>query len=94
MAKTPSVRRDRQVVRVLGLLKLLAEGSRPSVLQLAARYKVRRETIYRDLHALEAIGYPIAGDDSGRLSRPQLAVGVRSVIPPVPFTRQETAALV
>ena len=47
-----SPRRDRQVVvRILGLLKTLAEGGRPTVHQLAARFKTRRETIYRDLHA-------------------------------------------
>jgi predicted DNA-binding transcriptional regulator YafY len=94
MAKAPSVRRERQVVRILGLLKLLIEGGRPTIYELAARYKVRRETIYQDLHALESIGYPIAGDDSGRLSRPRLAAGLRPSIPPVPFTRQEVAALV
>jgi proteasome accessory factor B len=94
MAKAPSIRRDRQVVRILGLLKLLIEGGRPTIYELAARYKVRRETIYQDLHALESIGYPIAGDESGRLSRPRLAAEGRPAIPPVPFTRQEVAALV
>lgn len=94
MPKAPSARRDRQVVRILGLLKLLIEGGRPTIYELAARYKVRRETIYQDLHALERIGYPIAGDESGRLSRPRLAADVRPSIPPVPFTRQEVSALV
>jgi predicted DNA-binding transcriptional regulator YafY len=94
MSKAPSVRRDRQVVRILGLLKLLIEGGRPTIYELAARYKVRRETIYQDLHALDDIGYPIAGDESGRLSRPRLAADGRPAIPPVPFTRQEVAALV
>jgi hypothetical protein len=41
-------RRDRQVVRILGILKTLLEGGRPSVCQLAARFKARRETIYRE----------------------------------------------
>jgi len=89
----PAARRDRQVVRLLGLLKTLAEGGRPSVHQLAARFKTRRETIYRDLRALQAIGYPIVGDESGLLSRPQLAPGLRTAIPPVPFTSKEVAAL-
>jgi predicted DNA-binding transcriptional regulator YafY len=93
MKPTPAVRRDRQVVRLLGLLKTLAEGGRPSVHQLAARFKTRRETIYRDLRALQAIGYPIVGDESGLLSRPQLAPGLRTAIPPVPFTPKEVAAL-
>lgn len=87
-------RRDRQVIRVLGLLKTLAEGGPCSVHQLAARFKTRRETIYRDLHTLEAIGYPIVGDDAGRLSHPRLAPEFRAAMPPVPFTRRETAALV
>lgn len=94
MAKAPSIRRDRQVVRILGLLKLLSEGGRPTIYELAARYRVRRETIYQDLHALDDIGYPIAGDESGRLSRPRLAADGRPAMPPVPFTRQEVAALV
>ena len=67
MVTAPSARRDRQVVRLLGLLKALAEGGRPSVHQLAARFKTRRETIYRDLRALQAIGYPIVGDEAGLL---------------------------
>jgi DNA-binding transcriptional ArsR family regulator len=46
------VPRDRQVVRILGILKMLAEGGRLNVYQLAARFRVRRETIYRDLKAL------------------------------------------
>jgi len=93
MKPAPAARRDRQVVRLLGLLKTLAEGGRPSVHQLAARFKTRRETIYRDLRALQAIGYPIVGDESGLLSRPQLAPGLRTTIPPVPFTPREVAAL-
>src|SRR5438876_3701479 len=89
-----SARRDRQVVRIVGSLKTLAEGGRPTVHQLAVRFKTRRETIYRDLHALEAVGYPIVGDESGRLSRPRLASEARPTLPPVALTRQETAALV
>ena len=89
MKPARAVRRDRQVVRLRGLLKTLAEGGRPSVHQLAARFKTRRETIYRDLRALQAIGYPIVGDESGLLSRPQLAPGLRTTIPPVPFTSKE-----
>jgi proteasome accessory factor B len=87
-------RRDRQVVRVLGILKILAEGGRPTVYDLAARFKTRRETIYRDLRTLTEVGYPIAGDDAGRLSRPRLALGLPPVVPPVTLTRQELAALV
>ena len=59
MATATAARRDRQVVRLPGLLKTLAEGGRPSVHQLAARFKTRRETIYRDLRALQAVGSPL-----------------------------------
>lgn len=93
MSPAPAVRRDRQVVRLLGLLKTLAEGGRPTVYELAARFKTRRETIYRDLRALQAIGYPIVGDEAGLLSRPQLAPGLGTAIPSVPFTPKEVAAL-
>lgn len=87
-------RRDRQLVRLLSIAKLLAEGARLTVYDLAARFRVRRESIYRDLHALEDAGYPIEGDEQGRLSRPRLAASFRSTVPPVPLTRQELAALV
>lgn len=89
-----SPRRDRQVVRVLGLLKTLTEGGHPTIYQLAARFKTRRETIYRDIHTLEAIGYPILGDESGRLSRPRLAPEARTTLPPVALSPRETAALI
>jgi predicted DNA-binding transcriptional regulator YafY len=89
-----TLRRDRQVVRLLAILKTLLEGGRPTVYQLAARFKTRRETIYRDLRALQDVGYPIEGDEQGRLSRPRLAAGFRPVVPPVVLNRQELAALV
>jgi predicted DNA-binding transcriptional regulator YafY len=87
-------RRARQVVRILGILKILVEGGRPTVYDLAARFRTRRETIYRDLRTLGEVGYPIAGDEAGRLSRPRLAPDLRPVAPPVTLTRQELTALV
>lgn len=88
-------RRDRQIVRVLGILRLLLDGARPSVHDLATRFRTRRETIYRDLRTLEAVGYPLTGDDeSGRLrGRPRLVPGLRTAPLPIAFTRQESAAL-
>ena len=65
-------RRERQIVRVLALLRMLASGRRLSVHELAAAFQTRRETIYRDLRVLQDAGYPIAGDERGRLSRPRL----------------------
>jgi len=53
MATGAPARRDKQIVRVLTLLRTLKEGGRPSIHTLAARFHTRRETIYRDL--VEAI---------------------------------------
>ncbi len=94
MGSASSARRDRQVVRLLTLLKILKEGGQPSIYELAARFHTRRETIYRDLRALQAVGYPIVGDSEGRLSHPSLAPEVRATIPPVLLTQKELAALV
>src|SRR5574337_362840 len=94
MGAASSARRDRQVVRLLTLLRILKEGRRPSVYELAARFHTRRETVYRDLRALQAIGYPIVGDAEGRLSHPRLAPEARATIPPVLLTQKELAALV
>jgi len=57
------MRRSRQVIRPLGLLKALQQGERLHVDQLAARFHVRRELMYRDLRALEELRFPIAGFD-------------------------------
>ena len=52
MVSVPAARRDRQVVRLISLLKTLLDGGRPSVYDLAARFHTRREIVYRDLRAL------------------------------------------
>jgi predicted DNA-binding transcriptional regulator YafY len=93
MATSAAPRRDRQVVRLLTLLRTLKEGGRPSVHDLAARFHTRRETIYRDLRALQEIGYPITGDVAGYLSHPTLPSEFRATVPQVPFTKQELTAL-
>jgi predicted DNA-binding transcriptional regulator YafY len=89
-----NVRRDRQIVRVLWLLKALGEGTQVSVSELARRFGTRRETIYRDLRTLEDIGYPIQGDENGRLSRPCLLDGKRALNPTLRLTHDEYSALV
>ena len=53
----------------------------PHVTELAARFKTRRETIYRDLRAIQDVGYPLTGDDAGHLSRPGLAPGPAPACP-------------
>jgi proteasome accessory factor B len=86
-------RRDRQVVRILGLLGILLEGGRPTVRELAARFNTRRETIYRDLRALQDAGYPIAGDERGCMSRPRLAQNPRQARPDIRLSDRELDAL-
>src|ERR1017187_6621384 len=86
-----SKRRDRQVVRVIGILDALLHGTGASVHDLARRFGTRRETIYRDLRALEDAGYPVVGDNDGHLSRPHLLDGKRT--PQVRFTPEELSAL-
>lgn len=88
-----SKRRDRQIVRVLGVLGTLLEGGHPSLHQLAARFHTRRETIYRDLKALADAGYPIAGDEDGRLSHPQLLERPRQAKPEVRLSDEEMQSL-
>lgn len=85
-----SSRRDRQIVRILALLRVLGQGSRLSVHELAAEFRTRRETIYRDLRVLQDAGYPIAGDERGRLSRPRL---MTSQVPDIRFSAAELDAL-
>ena len=86
-------RRDRQVVRILGILGTLLEGGQPSIHQLASRYGTRRETIYRDIRALEDAGYPITGDDQGRMSHPRLLPEARRHAPHLRLTNSEVASL-
>lgn len=90
MGNSPK-RRERQMVRLLGILGVLLEGGRPTVRELAERFGTRRETIYRDLHALEDAGYPISGDENGCLSRPRLELGRGAPRPE--FTAEEVEAL-
>lgn len=88
--KHKSDRRERQIVRVLALLRVLSRGQTPSVHDLAAEFCTRRETIYRDLRVLQDAGYPITGDGRGRLSHPRLLPGT---IPEIRFSPQELEAL-
>jgi predicted DNA-binding transcriptional regulator YafY len=87
-------RRDRQIVRVLWLLKALGQGNQVSVAELARRFGTRRETIYRDLRTLEDVGYPIQGDENGRISRPRLLDGTKHAPgPELRLTGGECSAL-
>jgi predicted DNA-binding transcriptional regulator YafY len=83
-------RRERQIVRILALLRVLGQGRRPTVHELAAEFRTRRETIYRDLRVLQDAGYPITGDERGRLSRPRL---ISSDVPDIRFSAAELEAL-
>jgi predicted DNA-binding transcriptional regulator YafY len=87
-------RRDRQAVRMLGILKALSEGGRVTVPGLAARFRTTRQSIYRDLHALEGVGIPVVGDDRGGYGgQLRLAPGFRPGLPLAPLTRPELLAL-
>lgn len=83
-------RRERQIVRILALLRVLGQRRRTTVQELAAEFRTRRETIYRDLRVLQDAGYPIAGDERGRLSRPRL---LSSQVPDIRFSGAELDAL-
>jgi len=91
MPKAP--RRERQIVRVLGLLGALLEGGRPAVPELAKQFHTRRETIYRDLRVLEDAGYPLVGDEGGCMSRPRLAQTARQARPEIRLNDCELDAL-
>lgn len=93
MTVAASRRRDRQVVRILGILGTLLEGGQLSIRQLANRHGIRRETIYRDMRALEEAGYPIVGDEQGRLSHPRLLAEARRYAPHLRLSDSEIAAL-
>lgn len=84
-------RRERQIVRCLTLLRELVQGRALSIQELAAKFHTRRESIYRDLRVLQDAGYPITGDERGRLSRPRL---LASDVPSIQFTSRELAALI
>lgn len=81
------------MVRILGILGALLEGGQPSIHQLASRFGTRRETIYRDMRALEDAGYPVTGDDLGRLSHPRLLPEARRHAPHLRLTDSEIASL-
>ena len=87
------MRRNRQVIRIVALMLGLLRGDRLSVPALAEKHQVRRETIYRDLRALEDLGFPITGDLHGYKSRPRLRAGYQAKLMPIPFTLPELTAL-
>lgn len=58
---------------------------------MAQEFGVRRETIYRDLQALESLGFPLVGDEVGRWTR--ISLDPTFPVPPVGLTEREGAAL-
>lgn len=87
------MRRNRQVIRMVSLMLGLLRGDRLTVPALAEKHHVRKETIYRDLRALEDLGFPITGDIHGYKSRPRLREGYQAKLMPIPFTIPELAAI-
>jgi predicted DNA-binding transcriptional regulator YafY len=51
--------RNRSLVRVLSLLRLLEGRRRWSLIELAVQFDVSTKTARRDLRALEEAGYPV-----------------------------------
>lgn len=93
MPENSPSRRDRQMVRLISLARLLMGGGSQTVYQLAARFNTRRETIYRDLRTLDDAGFPVIPDESGHFSRPRIDPAFRRLLPPVPLNAEEVAAL-
>lgn len=87
-------RRDRQVIRLLGIVRALTNCERLTLAELRRRFGASRETIYRDVRAIQTIGYPIEGDERGHLFPLRLSLSARETTPPIPLTRQEVAAVV
>jgi predicted DNA-binding transcriptional regulator YafY len=80
---------------MLGILKALSEGARVTLPGLASRFRTTRQSIYRDLNALQGVGIPIVGDAGGGYSGVlRLAPGFRPGLPFAPLTRPELLALV
>jgi len=66
--------RNGTLIRALSLLRLLQQGKRHQLRELAATFRVSTRTIRRDFEALDAAGYLVTrvdepyeyGDDNGR----------------------------
>jgi predicted DNA-binding transcriptional regulator YafY len=80
-------------VRLLGILWQLLRGDRPSVHDFARQFHTRRESIYRDLRALQDARIPIKGDENGQLTHPRLEVASRLEMWVPRLTRHEITAL-
>jgi predicted DNA-binding transcriptional regulator YafY len=94
MPADASPRRDRQVVRMLGILKTLTEGGRVTLTGLAARFRTTRQSLYRDLQGLHEVGIPVVGDERGGYAGVlRLAPGFRPGLPLAPLSRAELLAL-
>ncbi|MBN8909052.1 MAG: helix-turn-helix domain-containing protein, partial [Rhodospirillales bacterium] len=72
MTDRPTADRDPRPERLLALLQLLRQHRRPVAAEsLAARLRVSRRTLYRDIAALRGQGAPIEGEAGiGYLLRP------------------------
>ena len=84
--------RGRQVTRLLRLVKLLQrpQGVSPSEDSKELGCTVR--TLYRDLHALEEVGYPLYAEPDGERQRWRLVAGFRHQHA-LPFNHDELTAL-
>jgi proteasome accessory factor B len=82
--------KDKRLIRLLRLLKILQSGSGKNVAALAKACRVGPRTIFRDLRALRSVGVPIEFDSkAGRY----FLVG-ESAMPPSEFTADEAVTIV
>ncbi|MFN8549455.1 MAG: WYL domain-containing protein [Candidatus Eisenbacteria bacterium] len=84
--------RGRQVGRLLTLAQLVARPTGVSVAEAAERLECTRRTIYRDLEALQAAGYPLHSDGEDGTARWRLIEQFRRQHR-LPFTHEELTAL-
>jgi predicted DNA-binding transcriptional regulator YafY len=88
----PVVRRGRQVRRLFALAQLVGRPQGVSVAEAARSLACTRRTIYRDLAALEAAGYPLYSESEDGGTRWRLSDRFRRQLR-LPFTHDELSAL-
>ncbi len=85
--------RGTQIARQWKILCLVESHKRGlTVRELASKVEADLRTVYRDLEALQAAGFPLLTESAGRGSRWRMLEGFKSSLP-LPFTMTELAAL-
>lgn len=85
--------RGTQVARQWCIIRLLESGTRGlTAQQIASELEEDIRTIYRDLEALQAAGFPLYTDRDGKSSRWKMLTGKKSELR-IPFTALESIFL-